>query len=293
MAPKYKVERLDTLTLGQRFSFRTNTLEWILMMPNVAVEFDLSGSPFNKWSLGVSGRFNWETKPKTLSYNQFNLMEGKLELRRYWHTRQRNSSYTGMQSLFSAERKNPRYWRAYYWGAYVAAGSFDYKFTATGSRGTEYQAGASLGMQRNLFNYAKSALDLEVGVSVGALYWKGEKYELDKSLNLYTPVETDVTRVLPMVQDVRVALVYRFGASAKGRHLYSQERAAYRDAQHQEKEQQQELKKEAKQDKKQQKKEASKLKKEAKQAEKSAEKAEKDEIKKAQIREKMEKRYGE
>lgn len=291
VAPKYKVEKPDTLTLGQRFAFRTNTLEWMLMMPNVAVEFDLSGNPYNPWSLNVSGRFNWDTNPGVKSYNQFNVMEGKLELRRYWHTRQRNATYTGMQSLFSAERKNPRYWRAYYWGAYVAAGSFDYKFTAVGRRGSEYQAGVSLGMQRNLFNYAKSALDLEVGISAGAMYWQGEKFCLDKAQNEYATVESGIKKVVPMIQDVRVALVYRFGPSAKNRHLYNQEHAARMEVLHQEKKERDEQKSTAKAEKKLQKKEAAKVKKEAKNETKAAQKAAKDEQEMEKIRQRMTRRY--
>lgn len=291
VAPKYKPEKLDTLTLGQRFAFRTNTLEWMLMMPNVAVEFDLSGSPYNKWSLNVSGRFNWDTQPVVKTYNQFNVMEGKLELRRYWHTRQRNATYTGMQSLFSPERKNPRYWRAYYWGAYVAAGNFDYKFTAVGRRGSEFQAGVSLGMQRNLFNYAKSALDLEVGISAGALYWQGEKLRLDKEVNEYSPVESDIKKVIPMIQDVRVALVYRFGPSAKNRHLYNQERATRMEARNQEKRELDEQKAAVKKEKKQQEKEISQQKKSAKDAAKAAKQAERDKREKEKIRQRMTRRY--
>ena len=291
VAPKYKPEKLDTLTSAQRLSFRTNTLEWALMMPNLAVEFDLSSSPYNPWTLGVSGRVNWETNPKVLTYNVFNILEGKVELRRYWHTRQLSSSYSGMKSLFSPERKNPRYWRAYYWGVYAAAGSFNFKFSHEGKQGTAYQGGASFGMSRNLFQYAKTCLDLEVGISAGLLYWTGDKYMLDRDANAYVATATGHSAVRPVIQDIRLALVYRIGPSVKKRHLYNQEKATLLDQQKQEKQTAHKEKKAAKEaaqkDKKAVKDAAQKEKKAAQQAKKAEKTAQKDQ----KLHEKMTRKY--
>lgn len=224
VAPKYKVEKPDTLNVLQQISIRTNSLEWLAAVPNLGIEFALSGSPYNVYTLNLSGRFRWDTHPDYISYNSFNILEGKLELRRYWHTRQRNSAqYRGLERIFSKERRNPRFWRGYYAGLYAQAGSFQWKFTQKGIRGSEYSAGLSLGVVRQLFIYEKNALDLDLGLSAGALWVKGENFTVNREQNVYETGES-VNKVLPMLTDVRLALVYRFGPSVKKRYLHNQEK---------------------------------------------------------------------
>ncbi|MCQ2246486.1 MAG: DUF3575 domain-containing protein [Bacteroidaceae bacterium] len=293
VAPKYKPEKKDTLTSGQQFAFHTNTVAWALMTPNIGIEYDLSPSPYNRFTLLLSARYNWETNPKIKTYNQYNLLEGKLELRKYWHTRQRSTpSYSGLQGLFSPERLVPRYWRAYYFGVYVAGGSFDFKFSKTGKRGTEAQAGISLGMVRELFTYKNSSLDLDVGVSAGALWWKGNKYVLDKDANEYVDTEKK-TAVMPMLQDVRVSLVYRFGPSARKRYNYNQVKADLKDEKRSERQKLRAEKKEAKDSLKVEKKKDKQMKKAEKTAEKVKEKAAKTAEKQARKDEKMRRKYEE
>ena len=36
-----------------RWAFRINALELLCTVPNINIEFDLSSSPFNRWSLGL------------------------------------------------------------------------------------------------------------------------------------------------------------------------------------------------------------------------------------------------
>lgn len=49
----------DTIVdFKDRWSFRTNAVDWLLTVPNVAVEFDLSNSVYNKWTLGLEGKWN-------------------------------------------------------------------------------------------------------------------------------------------------------------------------------------------------------------------------------------------
>ena len=46
----------DTIVdFKDRWSFRTNAVDWLLTVPNVAVEFDVSNSVYNKWTLGAGG----------------------------------------------------------------------------------------------------------------------------------------------------------------------------------------------------------------------------------------------
>lgn len=286
-----KKQEPEALTLGQRFSFRTNTVDWALMTPNFAVGFDLSSSPYHRWSLNLSGRYNWNTQPDTKTYHNYDIREGKLEVRKYYHTRQRTTPYEGLQRYFSPERMNPRYWRAYYWGIYAAYTDFAFKFSRYGYGGDAIHGGISFGMERALFDYKHSNLGLEVGVSAGVAYWDGFKYRLDRENNVYV-TEKEYKKVLPVLSEVRVALVYRFGPSVRNRYLYNQEKATQRMERRMEKQKLKAEKETTKKAEETAKKAEKQAKKEAKAAEKAARKEQKLNKKKAAYQEKMERKYG-
>ena len=282
----------QALTLGQRFSFRTNTVDWALMTPNVSMGFDLGSSPYNRMTLTLSGRYNWNTKPETKTYHLYDIREGKVEVRKYYHTRQRSVPYEGLQRFFSPERINPRYWRAYYWGVYAAYTDFAFKFGRHGYAGDAIHGGFSFGMERSLFTYKKSCLDLEVGASGGVAYWDGYKFKLDRENNTYV-AEKLYKKLYPVISEVRVSLVYRFGASAKNRYLFNQEKSILRNDLKQEKQKQKEEKEAVEKAEKEAKKAEKKAKKDAKKAEKDAKKTEKLNQKKATYQEKMDRKYKE
>lgn len=284
-------ERKD-LTFGQRFSLRTNTVDWALMTPNVSVGIDLGNSPYNRMTLNLSGRYNWNTKPDTKAYHVYDINEGKVEVRKYYHTQQRNTPYEGLEKFFSSKRKNPRYWRAYYWGIYAAYTDFAFKFSRHGYGGEAIHSGMSFGMERSLFTYKKTCLDLEVGASAGIAYWDGYKFKLDRETNNYLAEKT-FKKILPVLSEVRVALVYRFGPSAKNRYLYNQEKSIQRTERKMERDKLKAEKEAAEKAKDDQKKAEKIAKKEAKDAEKSAKKEQKMNKKKAAYQEKMDKKYGE
>ena len=282
----------QALTFGQRFSFRTNTVDWALMTPNVSMGFDLGSSPYNRMTLNLSGRYNWNTKPETKTYHLYDIREGKIEVRKYYHTRQRSVPYEGLQRFFSPERINPRYWRAYYWGVYAAYTDFAFKFGRHGYAGDAIHGGFSFGMERSLFTYKKSCLDLEVGASGGVAYWDGYKFKLDRENNTYV-AEKLYKKLYPVISEVRVSLVYRFGASAKNRYLFNQEKSILRNDLKQEKQKQKEEKEAVEKAEKEAKKAEKKAKKDAKKAEKDAKKTEKLNQKKATYQEKMDRKYKE
>ena len=286
-----QTEERKNLTFGQRFSFRTNTVDWALMTPNASIGFDLGSSPYSRFTLNLSGRYNWNTRPDTKAYHVYDLREGKVEVRKYYHTRQRSKPYEGMQRYFSPERAFPRYWRAYYWGVYAAYTDLVFKFSRHGYAGDAIHGGVSFGMERQLFSYRKSCLDLEVGASAGVAYWDGVKFKLDRENNTYVSEKT-YRKFLPVLSDVRVALVYRFGASAKNRYLYDQVKGIERSDLKLEKQRLKEEKEAAEKVEKTKKEAEKKAKKDAKAAEKAARKAEKLEKKKAAYQEKMERKYG-
>ena len=75
--------------LIDRFSFKTNALEWLLTIPNAGVEFDLSPSAFNRMSIGVSAKYNWNTYHRYVPSTVFNMFDVRPEFRYYYRTRQR------------------------------------------------------------------------------------------------------------------------------------------------------------------------------------------------------------
>ena len=291
-AKENQTEEKKNFTTGQRFSFRTNTVDWALMTPNVSVGFDLGSSPYSRMAMIVSGKYNWNTNPDTKTYHVYDILEGKVEVRKYYHTQQRNASYEGFEKFFSPKRMNPRFWRAYYWGLYAAYTDLNLKLNSTGYKGTAIHGGVSFGMERSLFTYKESCLDLEVGASAGVAYWDGSKYRLDKANNCYE-TKGEYKKVLPVISEVRVALVYRFGPSAKNRYLYDQVKSIQREDAKLEREKLKAEKKAALKAKDAEKDAVQKAKKEAKAAQKKARKEEKVNKKKANYQEKMDKKYGE
>lgn len=291
LAKENQTEEKKNFTLGQRFSFRTNTVDWALMTPNVSVGFDLGSSPYSRMAMIFSGKYNWNTNPDQKTYHVYDILEGKVEVRRYYHTQQRNSPYEGFQKFFSPKRMDPRFWRAYYWGIYAAYSDLNLKPNATGYKGTAIHGGVSFGMERSLFTYKTNSLDLEVGASAGVAYWEGSKYRLDKANNCYE-TKGEYKKVLPVVSEVRVALVYRFGPSAKNRYLFDQAKSIQREDAKREKDRLKEEKEAAKKAKDTEKEAAKKAKKDAKDAKKNAKKEEKLNKKKADYQKKMDKKYG-
>ena len=291
-AKENQTEEKKNFTMGQRFSLRTNTVDWALMTPNVSVGFDLGSSPYSRMAMIVSGKYNWNTNPDTKTYHVYDILEGKVEVRKYYHTQQRNAPYEGFEKFFSPKRMNPRFWRAYYWGIYAAYTDLNLKLNSTGYKGTAIHGGVSFGMERSLFTYKESCLDLEVGASAGVAYWDGSKYRLDKANNCYE-TKGEYKKVLPVISEVRVALVYRFGPSAKNRYLYDQVKGIQREDAKLEREKLKAEKKAAQKAKDSEKDAAQKAKKDAKDARKTAKKEEKMNKKKANYQEKMDKKYGE
>ena len=291
-AKEKQTEEKKNLTTGQRFSLRTNTVDWALMTPNASIGFDLGSSPYSRMAMIVSGKYNWNTNPDTKTYHVYDILEGKVEVRKYYHTQQRNAPYEGFEKFFSPKRMNPRFWRAYYWGIYAAYTDLNLKLNSTGYKGTAIHGGVSFGMERSLFTYKENCLDLEVGASAGVAYWDGSKYRLDKANNCYE-TKGEYKKVLPVISEVRVALVYRFGPSAKNRYLFDQVKSIQREDAKLEREKLKAEKKAALKAKDAEKDAVQKAKKEAKDAQKKARKEEKVNKKKANYQEKMDKKYGE
>lgn len=227
------------MKVAERFSFHTNAVDWLLQTPNADVEFDLRGNSWGKWSIMVGGKISvpvWQGANTFFVYDDhsqvsqngkvpFYVMDNKeahLELRKYWR------------------KKGSRLSSAFYWGIRGSYGKYDIKLSGTGNKGTAIFAGGSFGMVRQLYGYPSgNSLDLELGITAGAVYSDNTKYTRDKENNCYVDIETKGKRIVPfpVVNELRAGLIYRFGnfpISRKYRRRYDADvvyRNAYEDEQ--------------------------------------------------------------
>lgn len=67
----------------KRFSFHTNAVDWVTLVPNLGVEFDLNGTPRNNYSISIFGKFNGRSTHGKLVYN---VNAVRVEGRKYWRT---------------------------------------------------------------------------------------------------------------------------------------------------------------------------------------------------------------
>src|SRR5574344_350425 len=202
--------KVDSLSFGQRFSLRTNLAGWAELTPNVGFEFTLGNRNWSKWTLGVYGRANWKTKTTDLAYNVYDVYDGRVQLRKYWHG------------------KGNR--RVFYWGVYAGINKYDIKFNRLGYRGNGYTGGAMVGTISQLYGYKNGAsLDLDLGLNAGVLFGSIEQYyrklnaDGTYSYEVEKPKESNklITEPLPMIASmdlVHMGLVYHFGTRVANRY---------------------------------------------------------------------------
>lgn len=224
---KTAVEKKDSIMpFKSRLAVRTNAIDWLCLLPNVAVEFDLTPSCYNKITVGMGVKWNWETSQKYLPSTVYNLFDARLEVRRYWRTelsqvhrsdKEKVSFLKWLrEDVFTRQRQHPRYWRAYYWGVYTNLGNYSFKFGEEGVQGYTYGAGLSAGFGIPLYGYKNHFVDLELGGSVGCVFTRYDRYGFDAESNCYPTLagKSKGWHVLPypVITDLRVAFVYRFAS---------------------------------------------------------------------------------
>ena len=224
--------KLDTLTVADRLSFRTNSVDWLLMVPNIGIEYDIANNKnWTRWSVGVNVRYKWATSHTFVPNHAFDLFETKLEFRNYWRTRRINGSSVKAHSRIwdkamsqrRYEQKHPL--TTYYRGLFVSYANYNFRF-GPGYEGYDGQAmmfGGVYGIQRPLYRFRRgSSIDLELGVGVGVALYKYRKYDVDQERNRINYTKTvgwKDLKILPVVNELRAGLVYRIGKKA-GHHKY-------------------------------------------------------------------------
>lgn len=213
----------ESLTFKERWGFKTNAVDWLLTVPNLGVEFDLGNSVRTKHTLSANVKWNWETTQAYKPSLILNLFDSRIEWRQYFRTRQRNALALAENpslwdrlnyNVFTTKRKNPRTWRAYYWGVYANAASYSFKVSKRGIQGKAAGAGISLGFTAPLYGYRQNYVDLEMGGSIGLLYTSYDIFEYDAESDCYPRIAEKCKGghlvPFPVITDLRIAFVYRF-----------------------------------------------------------------------------------
>lgn len=232
---KKETAKPDILEMSDRFSLRTNSLDWVMLMPNISAEFDLGKENHNHWTVGLGLRYNWQTKHEFKPAWVYNLAEARGELRYYWHTQKINKEYNInpheelvitddtiyykkklLGRLFSTRRpelKHPN--TTYYRGVYVSADKYSFLFGGeSGYQGTALIAGFLYGIVKPLYEFKSgNTLDLDLGFNIGVCLTKYDKYYHDRESNCYPVMSHGDWRPLffPVVSELRFAFIYRFG----------------------------------------------------------------------------------
>jgi hypothetical protein len=220
----------DTLRLIDRIALRTNALDWFLLIPNIGVEFDVKPLNWNRWTVGVSFRGNWETSHTYKPATVYNLREVRAEGRQYWRTRDMGyevndsgkATYRKLDphekiwdKAFSIRRKTPRYPNfTWFRGIYASYMDYSLKLFSTGRQGSAISLGATWGFIQNLYAFQNgNSLDLELGVSGGFMYTKDTEYTHDAESDCYPVQRIKQWHLVPfpVINDIHVTLVYRLG----------------------------------------------------------------------------------
>lgn len=200
-----------------RWAFRTNAFEWLLTIPNFGFECDLKNSEFNRWTVGMTAKYNWNTYHKYLPPTVFNLLDVRPEVRYYYRTVQKGTRKVdddGNKIKYGPfARKNPKTWRAYYAGLYVDYGSYTFKFGKTGHQGHVLGLGTSIGYGLPLYQYNKGVIDLELGLSMGFQFATHDRFTHNSDGYFYTKDESSSKGMhftpFPVVSEIKVAFVWR------------------------------------------------------------------------------------
>lgn len=230
---------VDTLSAAERLSVRTNAADWLMLLPNIGVEYDIRNTNWNRWSVGLNLRSNWQSSHTYRPGIVYNLTGIRAEVRNYRRTRQMNYSKLPVLNekgdtiglatetngldphtnfigkIFSVRRKKIKYpLNTYYRGLYLSYNDFSLKFASEGKQGSALGIGMTYGFIRPLHEYPNgNSLDFELGISGGIAYTKYDTYRHNRESDCYSVVESKDWHIIPhpVISEIKVGFVYRFG----------------------------------------------------------------------------------
>ena len=226
--------KLDSLSISDRISLRTNGVDWMMLLANFGVEFDLGKYNWSRNAIGLNVRANWNTKH---TYNPgvvYNLFEVRGEFRNYWHTRKTTNDLGPhrhtYEKILSGRRRRPKHPRTtWYRGGYLAYDDYSFLFGKEGIQGQAYTLGFQYGVIRPLYIFPSGkSVDLDFGFSAGFCLTDYEKFTHDSQTSSYTTIPDSKTGLkivpFPILTEARVGLVYRVGNKAN---IYTKYRWRY------------------------------------------------------------------
>lgn len=191
----------DRITGLDRWSFRVNALELLCTVPNFNVEFDVSSSPYNRWSLGLTAKYNWDTwhsVPPTLVFNMFEI---RPEFRKWFRMKPKEGN------------DKPTRERAFFLGGYASGGTYSIKPGKYGIQGPLFGAGALFGYDFPLYTYRHFAIDFELGVAAGLAVTSYDGYTMNRSNTDYieAPGKSKGWHLcpFPVLSEVKACFVFR------------------------------------------------------------------------------------
>lgn len=228
---------VDTLSAAERLSVRTNAADWLMLLPNIGVEYDIRNTNWNRWSVGLNLRSNWQSSHTYRPGIVYNLTGIRAEVRNYRRSRQMEYTDTiydkagNPVSIESSKGLKPHYWatarffstrrkkikyplNTYYRGLYLSYNDFSLKFASEGRQGSALGIGMTYGFIRPLHEYPNgNSLDFELGISGGLAYAKYDTYRHDRESDCYSVVESKDWHIIPypVISEIKVGFVYRFG----------------------------------------------------------------------------------
>lgn len=196
-----QANKQETLSFRDRWAFRTNMVDWVLLTPNIGVEYDLSNSVYGKWTLGAQVAWNGSTETKTGQNIQVKLNDYRVEVKKH--------KKPGLD-MKPGQKRLPRFWRTYYWGAYAAYGEYNLLWSK-GKKGQYYSAGLTGGWEVPLYGCKRvGEVALDLGISIGMLGTKYDNYRMDNGQVNVTKSKGWHVLPYPVPTEIKVGLVYRF-----------------------------------------------------------------------------------
>lgn len=203
----------ETIPFKDMWSVRTNALEWLLTIPNLGVEFDLSNSIYNRSTVGMNVRYNWNTTHNYTTPMVFNVFELRPEYRYYWRVNDKLAVGKWIREKIFKDKTLEKTWRAYYFGGYANAGTYSFKFGKEGRQGQMYGLGVVAGYSVPLYSYKKSVIDVEFGFSLGLAATTYKAFGHNPNGDYYYEITSRSKGFhvvpYPVVSELKVAFVYR------------------------------------------------------------------------------------
>lgn len=199
-APRPKANS-DKIFGIDRWSFRVNALELLCTVPNLNAEFDISSSPYNRWTLGLTAKYDWNTWHSVPPSHVFNMFEIRPEFRKWFRMKPKEGS------------KDPVKERAYFIGGYVSGGTYSIKPGKYGIQGPLFSVGALFGYDFPLYTYRHFAIDFELGAAAGVGVTSYTGYSMNRSSTDFVeaPEHSKGWHVcpFPVLSEIKACLVFR------------------------------------------------------------------------------------